>query len=138
MIKHLTFLFLIPLFVSFPNIVQKLLVKEVTKIILYLKYSEKEEKQVFDFFKLFDASLSRLRFSNYFYDIIKGRSIYIYRARDDFLAKFYVDYLLLKKTLKFSIAELENKLIETQRSLRAYMIPKGLLELRFQGQFYFV
>ena len=103
-------------------------------------FGKNEEKQVFDFFKLFNASLSCLPFSKYFDDIIMGRSSRFYRPidkRDDFLLVFFVDYLMQKKRPQFSIAELENKLIGTQRALRAYMIPKGLLEPRFQGHFYF-
>jgi len=72
-VKHLTFLFLIPPYIILPNIAQKLLVKEVIKIMLWSKQNENEEKQVFDFFKLFNASLRRSRISKYFYNIIYSR-----------------------------------------------------------------
>jgi len=145
LIKHLTFLFLIHLYISFSNmyIAEKLLEKEVIKILIYLNQDKNKEKQVLEFFKFLKDSLSQVHFYRYFFDRIRERSAHNQGELRDalheyLLAGFFVDYLIEKKLPKLSVLELKNRLIDTQRSIRAYMIPKGLLELRFQGHFYFI
>lgn len=133
--KHLIFLFLIPLknISYFSDIAEKLIEKEVIKIILRLNRDRNDER-VLEFVKILQFSLSHHHsFKRFYKTIFKSYP----NQKLPLFAEFFVDFLIEKKLPNLSILELKNKLNDTQKSLRAYLISKGLLELRYQKSFYF-
>lgn len=117
LIKHLTFLFLIPIYSSSLNLeAEKLLKKEVIKILICLNQNVIEDKKVFDFFTLLDNSLLRLKSKQRFINrILVDEGLQMMEESQTCLtADFFFGYLNQKKPLKFSTLQLKNMLAKLE------------------------
>ena len=118
LIKFLTFFFLIHIYICGPQkiIVERLLEKEIIKILIHIYQNKSEEKEILDFFRILTASLSRLNTKKFFINRILSEKEMNpeMNSQKYLLADFFFDYLVMKKRPNLSISELYNRLTELE------------------------
>lgn len=119
--KFLTFLLLIQIYIYVPKktIVEKLLEKEIIKILIHIHQNKTEEEEILDFFKVLNISLNRLGTERFFTKRVLSKK-YMNLANNEqtyLLADFFIDYLIRGKRPNISISELKNRLAELESNL---------------------
>ncbi len=116
--KFLTFFFLIHLYlyIRHETIAERLLEKEIIKILIHIHQNRTEEKEVLNLFRVLYDSLNRLDTERFFVGRIlrKNETNLAYDQPPYLLAEFFMDYINKGNLPNISISELKNRLVELE------------------------
>jgi len=114
-IKLLTFFFLISFYTSLSEKAEKLLEREIIKILINVERNSSDEMKVIDFFNAIFSYLQQLNAEKDFIKKLlftkKSNELReIYGSHENLLVNFFIDFIQEKKKVELSIEDLNNKL----------------------------